>query len=59
AGPPVAMKYTKRAMRAGRDDTDAGLEIEAQSFGQLMNTQDLMEGVSAFSADREPEFNGE
>jgi enoyl-CoA hydratase/3-hydroxyacyl-CoA dehydrogenase len=59
AGPPIAQKYTKRAMLAGRDDTDAGLEIEAQSFGQLMNTQDLMEGVSAFSADRDPEFEGE
>ena len=59
AGPPIAMKYTKRAMLAGRDDTDAGLEIEAQSFGQLMNTQDLMEGVSAFSADRDPDFQGE
>jgi len=59
AGPPIAQKYTKRAMLAGRDDTDAGLEIEAQSFGQLMNTQDLMEGVSAFSADREPDFQGE
>jgi len=59
AGPPIAMKYTKRAMLAGRDDTDAGLEVEAQSFGQLMNTQDLMEGVSAFSADRDPDFQGE
>jgi len=59
AGPPIAMKYTKRAMLAGRDDTDAGLAVEAQSFGQLMNTQDLMEGVSAFSADRDPDFQGE
>ncbi|MFB6073133.1 MAG: 3-hydroxyacyl-CoA dehydrogenase NAD-binding domain-containing protein [Halobacterium sp.] len=59
AGPPIAQKYTKRAMLAGRDSTDAGLEIEAQAFGQLMNTQDLMEGISAFSADREPEFEGE
>ncbi|SEV89090.1 3-hydroxyacyl-CoA dehydrogenase/enoyl-CoA hydratase family protein [Halobacterium jilantaiense] len=59
AGPPIAMKYTKRAMLAGRDDTDAGLQVEAQSFGQLMNTQDLMEGVSAFSADRDPDFQGE
>ncbi|MFC3476596.1 3-hydroxyacyl-CoA dehydrogenase/enoyl-CoA hydratase family protein [Halobacterium litoreum] len=58
AGPPIAQRYTKRAMLAGRDDTDAGLEIEAQAFGQLMNTQDLMEGISAFSADRDPEFEG-
>ncbi|WP_277552725.1 3-hydroxyacyl-CoA dehydrogenase/enoyl-CoA hydratase family protein [Halobaculum limi] len=58
AGPPVAQRYTKRAMLAGRDDTDAGLEIEAQAFGQLMNTDDLMEGVMAFMSDEEPEFEG-
>jgi enoyl-CoA hydratase/3-hydroxyacyl-CoA dehydrogenase len=58
AGPPIAQKYTKRAMLAGRDSTDAGLESEAQAFGQLMNTQDLMEGIGAFSADRDPEFEG-
>ena len=58
AGPPVAQRYTKRAMLAGRDDTDAGLEIEAQAFGQLMNTDDVMEGVTAFMSDEEPEFEG-
>ncbi|QZX99009.1 3-hydroxyacyl-CoA dehydrogenase/enoyl-CoA hydratase family protein [Halobaculum rubrum] len=58
AGPPVAQRYTKRAMLAGRDDTDAGLEIEAQAFGQLMNTEDLMEGVMAFMSDEDPEFEG-
>ncbi len=58
AGPPVAQRYTKRAMLAGRDDTDAGLEIEAQAFGQLMNTDDLMEGVMAFMSNEEPEFEG-
>mgnify|MGYP000330226738 CR=1 FL=1 len=58
AGPPVAQKFTKRAMLAGRDDTDAGLEIESQAFGHLMNTEDLMEGVTAFMGDEEPEFEG-
>ncbi|UIO98836.1 3-hydroxyacyl-CoA dehydrogenase/enoyl-CoA hydratase family protein [Halobaculum sp. CBA1158] len=58
AGPPVAQRYTKRAMLAGRDDTDAGLEIEAQAFGQLMSTDDVMEGVMAFMSDEEPEFEG-
>jgi len=58
AGPPIAQKYTKRAMLAGRDSTDAGLEAEAQAFGQLMNTQDLMEGIAAFTGDREPDFEG-
>ncbi|TQQ79431.1 enoyl-CoA hydratase/isomerase family protein [Halonotius roseus] len=58
AGPPIAQKYTKRAMRAGRDDTDAGLEIEAHAFGQLLDTTDFTEGVNAFGNDEEPEFTG-
>ncbi len=57
-GPPIAQKYTKRAIHAGRESEDAGLEVEAQAFGQLMNTDDLMEGVTAFVGDREPEFEG-
>jgi enoyl-CoA hydratase/3-hydroxyacyl-CoA dehydrogenase len=59
SGPPIAQKYTKRAMLAGRDDTDAGLEVESQAFGHLMNTDDLMEGVTAFMGDGEPNFQGE
>ncbi|MFW6448723.1 MAG: 3-hydroxyacyl-CoA dehydrogenase NAD-binding domain-containing protein [Halobacteriota archaeon] len=59
AGPPVAQRYTKRAMHVGRTDVEAGLEVEAQSFGQLMNTDDLMEGITAFMSDEEPEFQGE
>ncbi len=57
-GPPIAMKFTKRAMLAGRHDTDAGLEYEASAFGQLMSTEDLMEGITAFMGDGEPEFEG-
>jgi len=59
AGPPIAQRYTKRAMAAGWESTEAGLEVEAQSFGQLMSTDDLMEGVTAFMNDDEPEFSGE
>ncbi|WP_226006192.1 3-hydroxyacyl-CoA dehydrogenase/enoyl-CoA hydratase family protein [Natrinema salinisoli] len=57
-GPPIAQKFTKRAMLAGRDDTDAGLEYEASAFGHLMATDDLMEGITAFMGDGEPEFEG-
>jgi len=59
AGPPIAQKFTKRAMVAGRDDVDAGLEVEAQAFGHLFTTDDLWEGLAAFQEDREPEFEGE
>ena len=58
AGPPIAQRYTKRAMHAGRTDGEAGLEVEAQAFGHLMNTDDLMEGITAFMGDGEPEFEG-
>jgi enoyl-CoA hydratase/3-hydroxyacyl-CoA dehydrogenase len=59
AGPPIAMKFTKRAMHAGRDDTDAGLEVEASAFGHLFTTDDVWEGLAAFQQDRDPEFEGE
>jgi len=57
-GPPIAMEYTKRAMLAGRDDTDAGLETEAFAFGHLVTTDDVMEGITKFMGDDEPEFKG-
>jgi len=58
AGPPIAQRYTKRAMEKGWENADAGLEIEAQAFGQLMQTDDLMEGITAFMGDDDPEFEG-
>ncbi|SIR20118.1 3-hydroxyacyl-CoA dehydrogenase /Enoyl-CoA hydratase [Haladaptatus litoreus] len=57
-GPPIAQEYTKRAMLKGWESTDAGLEIEAQAFGHLMSTDDLMEGITAFMSKRDPEFEG-
>ena len=59
AGPPIAQKFTKRAMLAGRTDTDAGLEIEAQAFGHLMGTDDLLEGITAFMNNETPDFTGQ
>ncbi len=58
AGPPLAMEYTKKAMHAGRDDTDAGLETEAFAFGHLIGTDDLMEGVTKIQSDEDPQFEG-
>ncbi|MFP8953234.1 3-hydroxyacyl-CoA dehydrogenase NAD-binding domain-containing protein [Natrialbaceae archaeon A-arb3/5] len=57
-GPPIAQAFTKRAMHAGRDDMDAGLEYEASVFGHLMGTDDLMEGITAFMGDGDPDFEG-
>jgi len=58
-GPPVAHEITKKAMLKGRADVDAGLEIEAQGFGHLINTDDLMEGITAFMGDGDADFQGE
>ena len=58
AGPPIAQRYTKRAIHAGRECEEAGLEVEAQAFGHLMHTDDLMAGITAFTTDEEPEFEG-
>jgi len=57
-GPPVANESVKRAMLAGRDDIDAGLEVEAQAFGHLLGTEDMQEGIAAFFDDETPEFEG-
>ena len=57
-GPPIAQELTKKAMLKGREDTDAGLEVESHAFGHLINTDDLMTGITAFMGDGEPEFEG-
>ncbi len=58
AGPPLAQEYIKRAFLAGRDDTEAGLEVEAQAFGHVVTSEDFLEGVSKMGSDEEPEFEG-
>ena len=58
AGPPLAQEYIKRAFLAGRDDTEAGLEVEAQAFGHVVESEDFVEGVSKMGSDEEPEFEG-
>lgn len=57
-GPPIAQRYTKRAIHAAAESIDAGLEVEASSLGHLLDTDDLAEGMAAFSEQREPEFEG-
>jgi len=57
-GPPLAMAFTKKAMHAGRNDMDAGLEAEALAFGHLIDTDDVMEGVMKLQSEEEPQFEG-
>jgi len=59
SGPPIALRKAKRVINRGRDqDMSAGLELESQAFGILLETDDMMEGASAFMEDRDPEFEG-
>lgn len=57
-GPPIAQRYTKRAMREGWENIGAGLEVESQAFGHLIDTEDLAAGITAFVTDDEPDFEG-
>jgi len=57
-GPPLAMRYTKRAMNKGWDDHETGLEVESMGFGHVVNSEDVHEGINAFFGDEEPEFEG-
>ncbi len=56
---PLAVSATKRAIDAGLPlPMAAGLELEALSFGSLVNTADFAEGTSAFLAKRPAAFAG-
>ncbi|WP_265111318.1 3-hydroxyacyl-CoA dehydrogenase/enoyl-CoA hydratase family protein [Halosolutus halophilus] len=57
-GPPLAMRFTKRAMQKGWDNHEAGLEVESMGFGHVVNSEDVHEGINAFFGDDEPEFEG-
>ena len=58
-GPPLGIAATKRAFLAGRDDTGAGLEVEAQAFGHLVGTEDFQEGIDKMQSEDDPEFEGQ
>jgi enoyl-CoA hydratase len=56
---PAALKVAKALITKGADiSLDAALELEREGFGVVGSTDDLKEGVSAFSNKRKPEFKG-
>lgn len=58
-GPPVALRLAKEALNLGTQvPLDIGLKLEADAFGIVLSTKDVMEGVSAFMSKRKPEFKG-
>lgn len=55
----VAVKLAKAVVNAGADvDIKNGLELEANAFGVLFNTQDQKEGCTAFVEKRQANFTG-
>jgi enoyl-CoA hydratase/3-hydroxyacyl-CoA dehydrogenase len=58
-GAPVALKFAKEALNFGTQvPLEIGLKMEAEAFGIVLSTKDVMEGVSAFMSKRKPEFKG-
>ncbi len=57
--PQIAVKLILRAIKEGIEkDLMTGLELEAQLFGQISQTQDMKEGVRAFVEKRQAKFQG-
>ena len=53
----VALRYIQEAVNRGLDTTlDAGLQIEADLFAKVFQTEDVREGVEAFLNKRQPTF---
>ncbi len=56
---PVALRYILQTVIEGEEmNIDAGLNLEAELFGNLCGTEDMKEGTSAFMEKRKPEFKG-
>lgn len=56
---PVATRYILQTVVNGQDlNLDAGLNLEAELFGNLCATEDMKEGTTAFLEKRTPKFKG-
>jgi enoyl-CoA hydratase/3-hydroxyacyl-CoA dehydrogenase len=56
---PISVALAKRLTnKAGEVASDVGLEMEATAMGLLFSTEDLKEGIMAFSQKRQPNFKG-
>lgn len=56
---PVAVRVAKAVINKGADiGLDSALELEREGFGVVASSEDLKEGVSAFTEKRKPAFKG-
>jgi len=56
---PVALRVAKALIEKGADiSLDSALALEREGFGVVASTEDLQEGVKAFTEKRKPTFKG-
>ena len=56
---PVALRVSKALINKGADiSLDSAIALEREGFGVVASTEDLQEGVRAFSEKRKPVFKG-
>ncbi len=56
---PIAVEYILSSIYQGLGrKMDAGLQIEADYFGKICQTEDMKEGTTAFLEKRQPNFKG-
>jgi enoyl-CoA hydratase/carnithine racemase len=58
SGPTRAYAAAKRALVAGAEGLERGLEVEREAFVPLFETADQEEGMRAFLEKRQPNFQG-
>jgi len=59
-GPPISLASMKKLMASNQlEEAMEAMEAEAELFSNLWNTNDLKEGLTAFTEKRKPEFKGE
>lgn len=57
--PPIAVKCVLSAMLAGEEKgIDEGLRVELEGTKRVMNSEDAIEGFTAFMQKRDPSFKG-
>ncbi len=55
---PLAVARTIQCVNANFDETINGYEEEVKAFGEISNTEDFVEGATAFLEKRAPKFTG-